>query len=71
MALPPPKKKTKETGENARLGWILTILSRLSMAERPHEDMTKLSTCMALIDYLSKVKDPNTRAGRILVRLSK
>ena len=71
MTTPPVRKKAGEVGENSRLGWVLMVFSRLSQAERPHEDMTSLSTCMALFDYLAKVKDPLTRAGRILLRLSK
>ncbi len=57
--------------EDSRAGWILQILSRLSQAERPHEDMSSLKTTQALVRYLSRIRNPIPRAGRILARLSK
>ncbi len=57
--------------ENSFIGWVLQVLSRLSHAERPHEDMMNLETTKALINYLVYVKDPLSRAGRVLVRLSR
>ncbi len=57
--------------EDSRVGWILQILSRLSQAERPHEDMAALRTTQVLVRYLARIKDPIPRAGRILARLSK
>lgn len=64
-------KNKKKSAEDSRAGWILQILSRLSQAERPHEDMSNIRTMQVLIKYLDKVKDPIPRAGRILARLSK
>jgi len=56
--------------ENTLIGWILQILSRLSQAEKPHEDLADLDTIKALINYVLNTKSPLPRAARVLLRLT-
>jgi len=62
--------KREKTTEGQRLDWILQILSRLTQADRPHEDLTSARTIQCLFKLLSRDKQSLGRVSRILTRLS-
>ncbi len=73
---PAPMKKSSgqsqhEQPEESQMSIILQVLSRLAQSEVPHEHLCSLSTAQALIRYLCWTKNPSTRAGRVLIKLSK
>ena len=63
---PPPKVKKP----GSRISWIMQILSRLSLADRPHADLTSARTITCIFSYMSLVHSGVERSDKILTRLS-
>jgi len=65
------EKDKKKSDEWQRLDWILQIISRLTQADRPHEDLTSSRTIQCLFSLMSLDPDSLGRISRIFTRLSK
>jgi len=65
------RSESEDSSSSGRISWVLQILSRLSQAERTHEQLTTRRTIHALINYMFKVPNSCPRAGRTVIRLTK